>query len=63
MQELDILLTRYLRERWSRADAQERAAFERLLELPDPQLADYLFERDRPDDAGLVRLLSLLRRP
>ncbi len=61
MKELDLLLTRYLRERFPVADAAERAAFERLLELPDPLLADYLFGRVTPDDAGVAQLLPLLR--
>lgn len=62
MKELDLLLTRYLRERWPEADAAERSAFERLLEQPDPLLADYLFEREAPPDAITARLLSWLRR-
>lgn len=61
MKELDVLLTRYLREDWPHADAASRDAFERLLELPDPLLADYLFGREPAPDAGLARLLATLR--
>lgn len=62
MKELDLLLTRYLRERWPEAGAAERGAFEQLLELPDPLLADYLFGREAPPDAVTAQLLALLRR-
>ena len=46
MKELDLVLVRYLRTRWSQADAQDRAAFERILELPDPLLAACLMGRE-----------------
>ncbi len=61
MKELDLLLTGYLRERWALALPAERAAFERILELPDPLLAAYLMERDAPSDPDLQSLLAVLR--
>ena len=36
--ELDLLLSRYLENDYDRARPEERAAFEKLLELPDPEL-------------------------
>ena len=39
MRELDVLLERYLAERWPLAAADERQAFVELLELSDPDLA------------------------
>jgi antitoxin CptB len=41
MKELDILLERYLERRWDSAPPEERAAFERLLEVQDPQIYAY----------------------
>jgi antitoxin CptB len=61
MKELDLLLTGYLREHWSRAGSIERAAFERILLLPDPLLAAYLMERETPADPELQSLLATLR--
>ncbi len=61
MKELDLLLTRYLRERWALAGPDERAAFERILELPDPLLAAYLMQREDPCDPELASLLAILR--
>jgi antitoxin CptB len=39
MRELDVLLERYLTDRWPAAGEAERAAFAELLELSDPDLA------------------------
>jgi antitoxin CptB len=61
MRELDVLLERYLQSGEVPVSAAERGAFERLLELPDPELADYLLGHKLPPDpalAGLVRRIS-----
>lgn len=58
MQELDILLSRWLDRGWSSADAGRRAAFLRLLEETDPQIADWLLSGQRPDDQPLAGLLD-----
>jgi succinate dehydrogenase flavin-adding protein (antitoxin of CptAB toxin-antitoxin module) len=50
MKELDLLLLRYLRQRHGQANREERATFEELLELPDPELARYLIAGDVPSD-------------
>jgi len=60
MKELDFLLARYLRERYSQAASDERAAFADFLELPDPDIARYLLAGDVPEDprrAALCRRL------
>lgn len=62
MKELDLLLTGYLRDQWAQAGAAEKAAFERILELPDPLLAAYLMEREAPSDPDLQSLLAVLRK-
>jgi succinate dehydrogenase flavin-adding protein (antitoxin of CptAB toxin-antitoxin module) len=61
MKELDLLLTQYLGQRWPLAPPREQAAFERILELPDPLLAAYLMEREVPSDADLETVLAVLR--
>jgi antitoxin CptB len=61
MKELDLLLTSYLRDRWSLAPPSEKAAFERILELPDPVLAAYLMQHEIPADPDLESLLAILR--
>ncbi len=58
MKELDLLLCRWLDRDWAVADADRRAAFLRLLEEPDPQLADWLLNGHRPDDQPIACLLD-----
>lgn len=62
MKELDVVLARYLRERWSAAGGEERAQFERILELPDPLLAAYLMGRESAPDKAMEGMLEVLRR-
>jgi succinate dehydrogenase flavin-adding protein (antitoxin of CptAB toxin-antitoxin module) len=57
MKELDVLLSRFARERYAAAPAGQRLAFEALLQLPDPQIADYLLGYGTPPDADLVDLV------
>jgi antitoxin CptB len=61
MKELDLLLARYLRNRWPAASQPERALFEQFLELPDPELASYLIGGETPMDPALVALVSAMR--
>ncbi|HET7608286.1 MAG TPA: succinate dehydrogenase assembly factor 2, partial [Gammaproteobacteria bacterium] len=39
----------------------EIAAFERVLELPDPTLHSYLLGRSAPDDAATAELIERIR--
>lgn len=61
MKELDVILERFARAALPGAPAAERAAFERLLTLPDPVLAGYLLEGERPDDPELEALTARVR--
>jgi succinate dehydrogenase flavin-adding protein (antitoxin of CptAB toxin-antitoxin module) len=60
MRELDDLLTRYLEQRYAQADATEKAAFESLLTLPDPELVGYLLNRQQPDSESIAHVVSLI---
>jgi len=62
MKELDVLLERYVRSHLPQASDDERHALGRLLELPDPLLADYLFghaEAAEPQMAGVVAAIRV----
>jgi antitoxin CptB len=63
MKELDVLLERYVLSRLSAACAQERQALVRLLDLPDPLLADYLFGHATAAEPELATLVALIRSP
>ena len=60
MKELDELLGRYVRERYAAAPIARQAAFEALLELPDPQIADYLLGYQLPPDAQLAGVVQAI---
>ena len=60
MRELDVVLERYLQERYATAPLVEQRAFEALLELPDPQLFGYLLRRETPADPEWVNVVSQL---
>jgi succinate dehydrogenase flavin-adding protein (antitoxin of CptAB toxin-antitoxin module) len=61
MKELDVLLERYVRSRLPGAGAAERQVLGRLLELPDPLLADYLFGHAIAEEPALAGLVTAIR--
>jgi succinate dehydrogenase flavin-adding protein (antitoxin of CptAB toxin-antitoxin module) len=48
MLELDLLLTRFVEQQYETLDACQRAAFDRLLQTPDPTLFAYLQGTEDP---------------
>jgi succinate dehydrogenase flavin-adding protein (antitoxin of CptAB toxin-antitoxin module) len=58
MKELDLLLERWLRTQYAGATALQQAGFEALLELPDPQLRQYLLGAELPADAGMAQAVQ-----
>lgn len=63
MKELDVLLERFARQRYEQSTAEEKRAFARLLDLPDPELADYLFGYATPAEPHLAHLARLISSP
>lgn len=61
MKELDILLERYVRSQVAGASSQDRATLDRLLELPDPVLADHLFGHTPVSDPRMASLVTAIR--
>jgi antitoxin CptB len=59
MKELDLALQGWLARRWALAGEGERAAFEQLLDLPDPDLHGLLLGHASapPELEGIVREL------
>jgi antitoxin CptB len=58
MRELDELLLRYLENRYPIAADDEKAAFQAVLELPDPELNGYLLQRQAPDEESKALVIK-----
>ena len=61
MRELDSLLIDFVDRCAARFTAAEMAAFEGVLELPDPVLHSYLLGRSAPADAATAELIERIR--
>jgi antitoxin CptB len=63
MKELDVLLARYVDERFCGASSLEQEAFRRLLESPDTVLYDYCLGSERPpvEFAALIERITANR--
>ncbi len=61
MKELDQLLVGYLDTHFDDVDDAEKAAFQALLELPDPELIAYLLGKDAPAEEGLAGVVERIR--
>ena len=62
MKELDLLLERYLAERYAGAGPEEQGAFRELLDMQDPELFAFVTGRERPATEELRRVVDALRR-
>ena len=61
MKELDVLLERYLRSSFESATAAQAEAFEKLLDLQDPQLYELLLGRERAMDRTTQDVIETIR--
>jgi antitoxin CptB len=61
MKELDVMLERFVAGGAELGTRSVRAAFEELLGLPDPLLADYLLGGNTPPQAHLAQLAGAIR--
>jgi len=58
MRELDEMLLSYLVERYPLADDAEKAAFQAVLSLADPELNGYLLQRQTPASESIARVIN-----
>jgi len=58
MRELDVLLERYLAGSYQFASSQDKAAFEQILALQDPELARYLLAGHEPTDPAIASVVA-----
>ena len=61
LHELDGVLESFLQSALATLDADDFARFERILDLPDPELVAYLLGSSAPADPDLLRLVERIR--
>jgi antitoxin CptB len=61
MRELDAVLQSFAESSLATLDRADLARFERILELPDPELFAYLTGRNAPADLDIARLIERVR--
>jgi antitoxin CptB len=61
IRELDVLFTRFLASDYASLSEAEQADFQRILEVQDPTIMDWLFGRYDSDDAGLQAMIEKLK--
>ncbi len=61
IRELDVLFGRFLEEQYPSLELSQKADFQRLLEVQDPIIMDWLFAKADPSDLGLRETIVRLR--
>lgn len=59
--ELDLFLTRFVERNYAQLTDEEHGAFERLLDIPDPELLDYCLGFAEPSDPQWQALVRKIR--
>jgi antitoxin CptB len=62
MKELDTVLLRFLEHDYEQSEQRFRDAFCRILEMPDPQIFDFLLGRQTPETFDLRYVIDSLSR-
>lgn len=61
MRELDTLLLHYLEQHYLTADKPEQSAFEKILEMQDPELWLLVTGKSVSDDKGIQNIVNRLQ--
>jgi len=61
MRELDAVLQSFVQTAFAELGGPDIACFERILELPDPELFAYVTRRSVPADPDIARLIERIR--
>lgn len=61
IRELDVLLGRFLERDYHALQADEKLAFQRLLEVQDPVIMDWLFGKSESEDGEIQEIISRLQ--
>jgi antitoxin CptB len=61
MLELDVLLGKFLRERYVHLTTEEQSLFEQLLSMSDVELFSWLVIGQKPTNKNLLSIVELIR--
>ena len=61
VRELDVLFGRFLESTYPDLDNHQQVTFHQLLEVQDPVIMDWLFEKYQPEDLAMRDLISILQ--
>jgi antitoxin CptB len=61
VRELDVLFERFLETEYPQLSESQKVAFERMLEVQDPIIMDWLFSKSQPQDPELEMLVQRLQ--
>ena len=61
MRELDVLLSRFVEQKYDALSTRQKNRFRELLTLADPELASYLLAGQLPADAELAELVRHIK--
>jgi succinate dehydrogenase flavin-adding protein (antitoxin of CptAB toxin-antitoxin module) len=61
MRELDELLCGWLEHQYPASPNEQKAAFQALLELSDPELVSYLLGKEKPAGKELASIVERIR--
>ncbi|HEY8521246.1 MAG TPA: succinate dehydrogenase assembly factor 2 [Gammaproteobacteria bacterium] len=62
MRELDAVLFAFVDRAYGELSEQDKSTFERVLDLPDPELFAYVTGRREPADPDIARIVAHVRR-
>lgn len=61
VRELDVLFTRFLASDYDQLSSDKQADFQRMLEVQDPVIMDWLFGKYDSEDAGMQAIVEQLK--
>ena len=61
VRELDVLFTQFLASDYPKLDIDQQADFQRMLDVQDPIIMDWLFGKYDCEDAGLQWIVEKLK--
>lgn len=61
VRELDVLFTSFVEKEYRQLAQNEQLAFQKLLEVQDPTIMDWLFGKQEVDDAELIDVIKRLQ--